>query len=95
MQSEKLVDGVARIIQEKPTYHRQMPFQPIGRLCFYLAIKLSILQESLPTVFTAKQPKDTALGKKSLVFSEGVCLKKGQFGSGFQLKNNAARCRTD
>jgi hypothetical protein len=43
-----------------PPGHRFRPFQAAGRLCLCLAIKLSILQESLPTVFTAKWPKDTA-----------------------------------
>jgi hypothetical protein len=48
-----------------PFRHRFRPFQAAGRLYLCLAIKLSILQESLPTVFTAKWPKDTAAMKIS------------------------------
>jgi len=55
--------GAARKVREKLTDPRHLPSQAIGRLSFYLAIKLSILQESLPTVFTAKWPKDTAFFK--------------------------------
>jgi len=75
-----LAAGAARKAREKLTDPRRLPFEAICRLSFYLAIKLSILQESLPTVFTANWPKDTAFLK---------ILRYFRFGPPFGVVNQA------
>ncbi len=58
-QIERLHPGAARTAEQKLPGRRLLPFQAKVRLLFYLAIKHSILQESLPTSITEKTPKDT------------------------------------
>jgi hypothetical protein len=65
-----------------PTDPLPLPYQATGHLCLCLAIKLSILQESLPTVFTAKWPKDTAVIKDWHLKSQPALFNQNSGGSG-------------